>query len=199
MRNPPQTASCLACGKKFTFYASTTSGRYCSPACYQADRWGKSHKVTAVCSICGKSREYYQSEVDIGCGVTCGSIECRSATLRDQAIYTCQWCGSNFQFAASRPRQFCSRACYTEARKIRDGSHGNKSGAWRAWQRDEWLEDSCCRCGSTENLELDHIIPVACNGMSVRSNAQTLCRKCHTRKRVTEDRKMLAKIGKKDH
>ena len=40
----------------------------------------------------------------------------------------------------------------------------------------------CKKCGSTENLEIDHIIPISKGGKSTYSNLQTLCHKCNTEK-----------------
>ena len=46
-------------------------------------------------------------------------------------------------------------------------------------ERREWTDNVCAYCGSTEFLELDHIIPVFDGGINERSNAQTLCRGCN--------------------
>lgn len=46
-------------------------------------------------------------------------------------------------------------------------------------QRREWLETMCAYCGHTEDLELDHIIPLFDGGANIRENAQTLCRGCN--------------------
>jgi HNH endonuclease len=40
----------------------------------------------------------------------------------------------------------------------------------------------CRRCGSTRQLEIDHIIPVSRGGSSEEHNLQTLCRRCNRRK-----------------
>ena len=40
----------------------------------------------------------------------------------------------------------------------------------------------CKKCGSTENLEIDHIIPISRGGKSTYSNLQTLCHKCNKEK-----------------
>lgn len=42
--------------------------------------------------------------------------------------------------------------------------------------------ESCRRCGTTENLTVDHIIPVIAEGPDRLSNFQLLCRSCNSRK-----------------
>lgn len=46
-------------------------------------------------------------------------------------------------------------------------------------QRREWTGTMCAYCGTTEHLELDHIIPIFDGGSNHRQNAQTLCRGCN--------------------
>ena len=41
---------------------------------------------------------------------------------------------------------------------------------------------TCTKCGSTENLQLDHIIPVIKGGMDNDENLQVLCRACNSSK-----------------
>lgn len=43
-------------------------------------------------------------------------------------------------------------------------------------------ENACRFCGSTENLEADHIIPLARGGANELDNLQILCRSCNRRK-----------------
>lgn len=40
----------------------------------------------------------------------------------------------------------------------------------------------CAHCGSTENLEVDHICPVSLGGGNDRENLQALCQTCNRRK-----------------
>jgi tetratricopeptide (TPR) repeat protein len=47
------------------------------------------------------------------------------------------------------------------------------------WRRDG---GRCVQCGSQENLEFDHIIPVARGGASTERNLQLLCETCNRRK-----------------
>lgn len=46
----------------------------------------------------------------------------------------------------------------------------------------------CAVCGSTENLELDHIITYAAGGRSTLDNLQWLCHSCHRQKTIKEAR-----------
>jgi len=49
----------------------------------------------------------------------------------------------------------------------------------RVWNRDG---GKCVRCGSQENLEFDHIIPVSKGGATTYRNLQLLCQKCNREK-----------------
>jgi 5-methylcytosine-specific restriction endonuclease McrA len=47
------------------------------------------------------------------------------------------------------------------------------------WRRDQ---GKCARCGSQQNLEYDHIIPVSQGGSSTARNIQLLCERCNREK-----------------
>ena len=54
----------------------------------------------------------------------------------------------------------------------------------RILQRDN---DTCQHCGSHDDLEIDHIIPVAAGGMSTFENLQVLCQQCNSKKGAKVD------------
>src|SRR5262249_43661026 len=43
----------------------------------------------------------------------------------------------------------------------------------------------CAECGSSFDLQYDHVIPVALGGASTEANLQLLCAPCNTRKGAT--------------
>lgn len=55
-------------------------------------------------------------------------------------------------------------------------------------QRREWLSSKCAWCDTTDNLVLDHVIPVMAGGTNIKANAQTLCPDCNLWKMVFVDR-----------
>jgi 5-methylcytosine-specific restriction endonuclease McrA len=66
--------------------------------------------------------------------------------------------------------------------------HALRSPSSRAWSqpgapliREQVLKrDGCCvRCGSTEDLEVDHVTPVSAGGETTPDNLRTLCAGCH--------------------
>ena len=65
--------------------------------------------------------------------------------------------------------------------------------------RKRWLKDKCEWCESTENLELDHIIPRLLGGPRTEQNAQTLCHPCNVWKHNHVDlpqwRSLLGRTG----
>jgi 5-methylcytosine-specific restriction endonuclease McrA len=50
----------------------------------------------------------------------------------------------------------------------------------------EILGKACLACGSTEHIQIDHIVPLSKGGLHHPTNLQPLCRKCNERKQARE-------------
>jgi hypothetical protein len=140
---------------------------------------------TKICPQCGQT--FYRPPSH-GEQITC-SRTCRARYMQDKGEeIPCPQCGTLFWRAPSKAKlgygNFCSKPCWGLARKTPIGRINN---AWKPWQRREWKEAKCARCGATRQLELDHIRPTSLGGQSVRENAQTLCKSCNLRKFQCED------------
>ncbi|MFJ8857239.1 HNH endonuclease [Streptomyces sp. NPDC102451] len=57
------------------------------------------------------------------------------------------------------------------------------SGAWQALQRAYGAVCGRPECGATQDLALDHVIPLSLGGRDDLTNAQILCRSCNSGKR----------------
>lgn len=62
--------------------------------------------------------------------------------------------------------------------------------------RREVLDGACCAaCGATENLEIDHKIPISRNGTTERSNLQPLCGPCNAQKHTMTMEEFMTSRG----
>lgn len=131
------------------------------------------------CTICGKEFYRKQSLIDRGITKTCGSTACKGAYLK----------GSNNPFWGQNLSEDVKN-------KIEEDGRDRKLLNFTLQQRKDWKDDKCAWCGSTERLELDHIIPTMAGGGAYRENAQTLCKKCNIWKMSKVDRPFyLAKLA----
>ena len=140
-----------------------------------------------VCPVCGLTYYRYPSQIKKGRDITC-SRTCAARYFRDKGEEVpCLACAKPFWRLESRRKKgfgnYCSKPCWATTRKTPFGSINNR---WKREHR-KWKGTICVRCGSTENLELDHIVPCSLGGQSTRDNAQTLCKTCNTRKFNDED------------
>ena len=62
--------------------------------------------------------------------------------------------------------------------KVERGKVSNKI-RFQIYERDDYR---CCKCKRSDNLEIDHIIPISKGGKSTLDNLQTLCRECNKNK-----------------
>lgn len=71
---------------------------------------------------------------------------------------------------------------YNQTRRVRE--KGCKGG----FTANEWSDlldkygHKCLRCGTTENITADHVVPISLGGSGFISNIQPLCRSCNSKK-----------------
>ena len=86
-------------------------------------------------------------------------------------------CKDNMQrYYYSAKGQINAKYCVAKRRAVKKRAF--QDGSMRKFV----LASSCSRCGSTEKLTMDHVIPLAQGGAHVISNADTLCKPCNSSK-----------------
>lgn len=70
----------------------------------------------------------------------------------------------------------------SKVRRTKQQAYGSRE-SWEEMRMAVIRRDGCrcTRCRSTEDLTVDHIIPVAQGGRTVMSNLRTLCVDCHSK------------------
>jgi hypothetical protein len=108
-----------------------------------------------------------------------GCCEYCNSKLTEDEFYTyksiCYKCCSN----AWRIYEFAHGGeCKTDIKK----RHITKAIKETVLRRDGFL---CLKCGSADNLTIDHITPISLGGSNDYNNLQTLCSKCNSKKSNT--------------
>lgn len=129
------------------------------------------------CCVCGKEKYQRISYFNRDVNKTCGDPKCFSAY--------------------SRGRWGLPPCSDEERRKSGKGrARPKRLTNFTARQRIDWMEPKCGRCGTDQNLTLDHILAVCCGGQSVRENAQTLCGPCNNWKSKHVDKPLARALNK---
>ena len=74
------------------------------------------------------------------------------------------------------------RARRRERGRTRTDEHRSRSRSWRALSA--LLREAspfCERCGSTDDLTVDHVVPLSLGGEELHGPMRVLCRPCHGR------------------
>lgn len=99
---------------------------------------------------------------------------------------SCEQCGVSTE-GMRTGAIYCSKICGRRAGKLRyyKKYKRSKTGLFSEIVR-ELMGGKCFECGVTENLHMDHIIPMGEGGLNKASNVQLLCQGCHLRKSMQE-------------
>lgn len=198
-RRKRMALSCERCAETFSvteaaFRARSKSGyppRYCSTACAAAA--SICNRATVCCAHCGKAfskRKDHVSERNF----------CSRACLAAGRINGGPW---------SKKPDVEARRAYFRAYVAKDREKHNAKAAERARNNRpyrnylqqmrraageltyaQWLELTaggvCAHCGSTERIQVDHIIPIIRGGKTESGNLQLLCAPCNQSKGAGE-------------
>lgn len=175
-----QTFACVVCGADFYRRASyiqrgirKTCGK---PECKSASMrgvgnpfWGRSHSQETLDKIEATKRSRPPQRMG---GPPKGYKHTPEARAKITAALKRRWLNNRDKMLACLPRgsDHYIRSLGTEPRHRKQFS---------PLARREWKATSCAWCAETDDLVLDHIIPVLAGGGNERANAQTLCRKCN--------------------
>lgn len=95
-------------------------------------------------------------------------------------------------WAKNRDKRLAACAKASETHQMKRLSDGPRYRVqFTPMQRRDWADAACKWCDATEDLVLDHILPVMAGGTNRKSNAQTLCRRCNLWKVRYVDRPLL--------
>ncbi len=147
---------CMFCGQLFYVPLSLIGQNYCSAKCYLRGRWGESHKIDGKCIVCGIPFVDYKGNNKICCSLRCSS---KHRSLLLQGSRSLLW---------------------------RGGTTAPYHKEWREYRRQAHVRDNhkCVVCGSTDRLQVHHVIPYRYSHSHEISNLVTLCRSCHSRQEL---------------
>lgn len=189
--------SCMICGEMFyrrRSYIKRGIRKTCGkPECKSASMsgennpfWGKSHDEDTRVKIRVGRRAANPKGTGPKKGVFKHSPEARtkiSAALRQR------WIDQREKMLAALPRG-------TDHHFAKEPEERRYRKNFSPLHRREWMDEKCAWCGSTERLNLDHIIPIFDGGTNCRANAQTLCHPCNLWKVSYVDRpRYFARLG----
>jgi hypothetical protein len=195
-----QEFACMICGKMFyrrrSFIArgihKTCGASECKSASMSGVNnpfWGKNHDEQTLARMTATRRANPRKKKT---GPPKGWRQSPEAREKMSAALTKRWAENRDVMIARLPRG-------VDHHYHKEPTERRYRKEWTPLQRKEWMDDKCFWCGSTENLNIDHIIPVLDGGLPVRTNAQTLCHPCNLWKANFVDKpRYLAGLGNKE-
>ena len=147
-----------------------------------------SRQIVLTCYGCGKEFRRFAAWVRNKTGKYFCSYACsskgRSHKKTTWIQCKCLWCEKKFAIrkGAGYPGKFCSRSCLGKWRSSQPGKPRKRTWKTQSLINEKKKEIGKCEiCGSTENLDGHHIVPVSVDItlMDSKDNIQILCEPCH--------------------
>lgn len=169
--------------------------RFCSKPCEIESRRRETTKIEVSCTQCGvvfRKRHDHLHENNY-CSKECTSKARRidGAKWRDPGqirIYMREYVSLNRESHNRRSTEWskANREKRNANQRLRR-SQGHGRGFIGRVRREliKRYGEVCLRCGGTDHIQVDHVIPVALGGPNVMENMQLLCRTCNIQKSAT--------------
>lgn len=189
--------TCASCSGLFSllksdwrFGGTTSPPRFCSKRCDGASRVTRK---LAACAWCGKdharrateraARAFCSTACRVAADATPGSRW--STYAPDKAMqrdYMRAYVAANRQSHNARSRAWAK--ANRDARNAAQAARRGRGELSRSQAREvfERCGRQCVACGSKDQLQLDHIVPIARGGVTKEQNMQILCRPCNQSK-----------------
>ena len=201
-RRTPRAHPCAQCGQQIQHRPGGRVRRFCSTACS-----GLFHRAreARICEICHAMFEAKRSDVELGRGRYCSNA-CRQIGHRRRISVTCERCNTAFTTHRSRPRRFCSWACYLgsergctpvacltcgKVRQVENSTLRAHRGGFcsrdcaNSARRHRAVTQACAQCGESFVAGADRqrrrqrFCSRTCNGRSrAQARVQVACERC---------------------
>lgn len=178
MDNLPQTKVCIKCDKakpldEFHRNPRTSDGRQSScKVCHKEyyRQWYKENKERRL----GLARKWRQDNREHHNRLKRRWWRNNRDTAREMER---NWCRNN-------PEKISAKDNRRRARKAEAPGDGVTSKQWEAIL--DFCGEKCLACGTTDDITMDHIVPLDMGGAHDVRNIQPLCRSCNASKGATE-------------
>lgn len=168
--------TCEVCGKVEERSPSHAKHRFCSIEC----KGIASRTVQPrICPTCGIE---FVPPSNHGGQLYC-SNPCSFKSRQSRIVRTCPVCEKPFVRRGKRQPRYCSKECMAIGYSSPFGNrrpHNFTNAQRKAIKARD--NHRCVKCGSTDRINVDHIIPVGLGGQRDIQNGQTLCHACHVEK-----------------
>ena len=206
---PKAVCFCECCGKEYRVQASkVANSRFCSKECkasqytiFPGSRFGRLTVLHLDLVASHTKRENGRLSSMYLCECDCGTV--KSIARSSLVSGSVRSCGCyQKEYLPKHARKY-----FTKHGRFRDPAyrrwlrrHRNQDGRSWAFEMDRLLfeiQPACVICGSTSNLQVDHVFPFIKGGLRVPGNVVVLCRKCNSTKSDNELTEMPAEWREK--